>query len=513
MTRNQLLATAAAIVVIATATSWPFRSEYLISWDAANLAFALEKIDIAAHRPHPPGYLGYVFAGRALSPFFRDANGALTAWNVVARSAAGILIALLALSATGGSARAALAATAILVTSPLLWFYASNAEIYPSEMAFSLAIGYAACQALKGRRHAIFWATGLLAVTALFKVSAMVFMAPAVLYAWAYSRPGLRARSALLFAALLACIGAIFLTIQPDFIPLLWMQFSGATGSSRIIGGTGDVGLHFNRNLRDTSTNLLAAVGIVNGAAFVLWMLVDRRLPAEIDRRFLALWALPWLFLLIFVHIGNPGYVLPLLPIASLIIGASYARQSPRIFVGLVALQAAVNVVQVGLFVPPVIAPDAPTTRYRNKTLLERAASDLRPLTFPTRAHVRQSDQAINRLLAVTSDCHAGSWVVAVGAEPVDWRRTTYYLPQATAIELSGANVPERIGRRGETMQISPDPSRIESPCGLLWMSTAASVATLPAGGRHIEGLGWTFPPGSGSVSTSGLTWARLPPG
>jgi hypothetical protein len=41
-----------------------------------------------------------------LSPLFPDANTALTAWNVIARIAAGILIVLLAFSATDGSARA-----------------------------------------------------------------------------------------------------------------------------------------------------------------------------------------------------------------------------------------------------------------------------------------------------------------------------------------------------------------------------------------------------------------------
>ena len=55
MTRKQLLTAAAAIVVIVAGTTWPFRSKRLIGWDAANFAFALQKIDIAAHRPHPPG--------------------------------------------------------------------------------------------------------------------------------------------------------------------------------------------------------------------------------------------------------------------------------------------------------------------------------------------------------------------------------------------------------------------------------------------------------------------------
>jgi hypothetical protein len=181
MTRTLLLAAAAAIVVIVAVTTWPCRSERLISWDAANFAFALQKIDIATHRPHPPGYLGYVFSGRALSLLFPDANTALTAWNVIARSAAGILMVLVAYSATGGSIRAAAASAVILLTSPLLWFYASNAEIYPSEMALSLAIAYGAGEALKGRRRAIYWTAAVLAITALFKVSAMLLMGPAVL--------------------------------------------------------------------------------------------------------------------------------------------------------------------------------------------------------------------------------------------------------------------------------------------------------------------------------------------
>jgi hypothetical protein len=510
MTRKHLLMAAAAIVVIVAATTWPVRSERLISWDAANFAFALQKIDIAVHRPHPPGYLGYVFAGRALSPLFPDANAALTAWNLIARSAAGILIVLLAFSATGGSARASIASAAILLTSPLLWFYASNAEIYPSEMALSLAVGYAASEALKGRRRAIYWTAGLLAITALFKVSAMLFMSPAFLYAWSRSKPGMRARSLLLFAALLSGVGTIFYVIQPDFLKLLWEQFSGATAPSRMVGGAaGDVGLHFNRNIRDTFTSLLAALGLVNGAAFLVWLVAERRLPAVIDRRLIVLWALPWLVLLIFVHIGNPGYVLPLLPIANLIIGASYARRSTAVFVSLVALQAAANLAQVALFAPSVTPPGTPIVRYRDKTLLQRMASDLQPLTFPTRATIRRSDEAIDHLLSVASDCSGGTWVVVAGAEPVDWRRTSYYLPHATAIRLSGDDLPEHIGHGGDFVPVSPDPSPIASPCGLLWMSSAVSVAGLPTGGRHVEGLGWVFPPGSGEVSSASITWSR----
>ena len=363
-------------------------------------------------------------------------------------------------------------------------------------MAFSLAVAYAACEAVKERRHAIYWTVAVLGLTALFKVSAMILMGPVVLYAWSRSKRETLASSALLFALVAGSVAAVFFIIQPDFLTLLWGQFSGATGPSRMVGGTAsDVGLHLNRNTRDTFTNLLAAVGLVNALAFALWAFVERRLPAGIDRWLVVLWAVPWLALLILVHIGNPGYVLPLLPVVCLIVGASYARRGTAAFVGLVVLQAAVNLAQVALFAPAT-TPPTPPPALRDKTLLQRMASDLQPLTFPTRATIRRSDDAIDRLIAVASDCANGAWVVVAGAEPVDWRRTSYYLPHATAIRLTLEGTPEHVGHGGNFVPASADPTPIASPCGLLWMSNAASVQGLPAGGRHIEGLGWVFPPG-----------------
>jgi len=72
---------AAATVSAAIAMRVPFRSHYLHSWDSANYALAMERIDIATHRPHPPGYVGYVMAARGLDAFLRDPNAALVCWN------------------------------------------------------------------------------------------------------------------------------------------------------------------------------------------------------------------------------------------------------------------------------------------------------------------------------------------------------------------------------------------------------------------------------------------------
>src|SRR5438094_7168570 len=94
--RPALWRAAAGCAALVFITRWPFRSHFLFSWDSANFALALDKIDIAMHRPHPPGYLGYVFAGRLLQHVFPDANTALVAWNLIATTVAAFVTAAFA---------------------------------------------------------------------------------------------------------------------------------------------------------------------------------------------------------------------------------------------------------------------------------------------------------------------------------------------------------------------------------------------------------------------------------
>ncbi|HKT81127.1 MAG TPA: hypothetical protein VJP86_12960 [Vicinamibacterales bacterium] len=506
-TRTGRLAFAVAATAFAIATIWPFRSHYLISWDAANFAFALDRIDIAAHRPHPPGYLGYVFAGRALRWIFTDANAALTAWNVAVRSAAAVLVGMFAFSASRGSMRAAVAAAAILLTSPLLWFYASNAEIYPSEMAFALATVFAASASLRGDRAAVVATALVLAITALFKISAMVLLLPLGLYTWWHWRPDDRKRAAWLFAAVFGAIALLFFVLQPNVLQLLWGQFAGATAPSRLGGTATNYGRTLNRNVRDTVVNLAAALGVVNSLAFLFWLIAVRRLPPAVDRRQLSLWAGPWFVLLIFVHIGNPGYVLPLLPVFCLVLGVWYSQLSPATFAAVAILQAIVNLGQIAFFAPPVAGGEV---KYGDKSFVQRVASDLQPLTFPTLATVRRSDVAVDRLLELAASCRSGPWVIVSSGDPVDWRRASYYLPEATSIRLTIEGVPESVSQNGGVRPATDAGEALNSQCGLIWLTTQtqdADVKGLPAGGVYEYGVGWVFPAGAGSTSTSGVKW------
>ncbi len=191
--RVRLAATAGVLFLFVALTIWQTHSRYLFSWDSANYAFAISRIDISLHRPHPPGYLGYVFAARWLAAVVHDPNAAMIVWNVLALSAAGVLTAWLA-EAAGAGAAGTLAAAALLVTAPLVWFYASVAEIYVSELFWTLAIACAARAALNKSVRALYWCAVALAGAAVFKLSAMVLMLPLAGYAWSRAPSDARIR-------------------------------------------------------------------------------------------------------------------------------------------------------------------------------------------------------------------------------------------------------------------------------------------------------------------------------
>jgi len=78
---------ACASAIATLLTRVPLASHYLFSWDSANFAFALDKYNVAAHQPHPPGYPLYVATAWLLRPLFADANAVYVALSVAASAA------------------------------------------------------------------------------------------------------------------------------------------------------------------------------------------------------------------------------------------------------------------------------------------------------------------------------------------------------------------------------------------------------------------------------------------
>ena len=230
----------------------------------------------------------------------------------------------------------ALAVVAILLFSPLLWFHQEIAEIYPSELLVSLVVVFTAWRAARGRNTAIYACAVALAVAMAFKITAAVLTFPAAAYAWTRVPAIDRRRALLLFGVLGGAVVASFLVVQHDLPAVLWQQFVSQTARSRLVGGEAAVPLRsLNRNIRDTLLAAGGSLGLVNAVGLLAWGVFDRKLPRAIDKWLVALWLGPWLFVLVFIHIGRPGYFLPLVPPLCLILGTFYARQRRSVAVTL----------------------------------------------------------------------------------------------------------------------------------------------------------------------------------
>jgi 4-amino-4-deoxy-L-arabinose transferase-like glycosyltransferase len=235
---------------------------------------------------------------------------------------------------------------------------------------------------------------------------------------------------------------------------------------------------------------------------------LDRQRPPALDWRFAAFWAVPWLLEFVVVHIGKPGYVLPLLPLLFIILAGFYARRGRGALVTLISAQIAANVAYVTVLAPA-SASSVPEVRYRDKPRLQRLKSDLQPLTFPTLATLAKSDARIDALLAIDrSTCRSGEWIAVAGADPIDWRRAMYYLPLAHVIRLLPNGETPSIGRNGDVVDVPSSGMSISSECGLLWMTDHPPPVNTEVPGRHIDRVGWMFPSGSGRVTREAVAWA-----
>src|SRR5258708_28673455 len=64
--RAGIIATALATLTFLSRV--PFVGRNLFDWDSLQFALGMQRFDLASHRPHPPGYIGYVMAGRLPGP-------------------------------------------------------------------------------------------------------------------------------------------------------------------------------------------------------------------------------------------------------------------------------------------------------------------------------------------------------------------------------------------------------------------------------------------------------------
>lgn len=162
-----------------------FRSASLDDFDSYNFARALAEFAPARFQPHPPGYVLYVWLGKAALAIAGDARLALVSLSVVSAALACGLV----FAAVSGltHASAALSVALLMAPTPLLWLNADKA-LSDAPALLAQTACFAGLALAIGRRLPA-WLPGLLlGICAGFRPQAVIGLGVACLLAWLWLR-------------------------------------------------------------------------------------------------------------------------------------------------------------------------------------------------------------------------------------------------------------------------------------------------------------------------------------
>ena len=311
----------ALLLGLATALSrLPFVADRLWEWDSVLYARALEHgfhVDdvLAGSRPHPPGYIFYVASAAVVRSTGLDSDHALVAVSIVASGAAVAVCYLLCRRFVGRGLAAAIALA--FAASPLVWLHGEVAMPYIllAPISAGLALAFRDARGAGGRRLAA--TSFLFGALAGFRQDLLLFLFP--LWLWMAVPATRRARVAAVVALIVGCL--IW------FIPSAALSDGPAaylTRSLRQLIGVGGVSANEARSIGINLVLLgdslfwaglaVTALVMVLGLARILAASRGHRIGDEREGRFFALWLGPALLFYVFVHIGEWGFVLSVVP-------------------------------------------------------------------------------------------------------------------------------------------------------------------------------------------------------
>jgi hypothetical protein len=386
-------AVAALLAGIVLASRVPFASHTLWAWDSVLYARALESgfhvgADLADQRPHPPGYIFYVAVAAALRLVTRDSNAAMVLISITASALTAAAIYLLCRRYADRALAIVVALGA--VSAPLVWTYSEVAMPY----ALLGLLGVALAVSLRDARSRA-WPAALLAsiglgIAAGLRQDVLLLLGP--LWLWMILARPWRERVLCLAGLGIACLTwflpSAFLSGGPAaYLASLSGQAARVSELSPAAGGDALL-----RNALLTIYALgwgLLGFALLLVAAIVAALTARRRLSD--DAMFFACWLMPAALVYVTIHIGDPGYLMSMLPglyVACAALLAPIARRAPRAVVTFAAALVALNV---AVFV----ATDAPFSAraiVRHDYAIDYSVAGIRASLQPTTIVLAQSD-------------------------------------------------------------------------------------------------------------------------
>lgn len=443
--------TALGLFVVFLLVRIPTLSRFSVNWDAVNFALGVHQFDLVHHQPHPPGYIGFVAIGRLVNTVTGNPHTALTLISLVAGAVLPAAFYLLARRMM--PRRGALLAAVLLGSSPVVWYYSVVALTYIAAAAVTVVLVWA-CYVARHERSVghLLGAALVLSLLGAIRQTDLVLMVPVFLWSLApfATRVRWRALAVLGVATATWAIPLVWMAGGPTAYLRLAMDLAQLAGGATWIGSFNPVGL-----LQNVSYVLGGLVVGLNVSLIAVPLALRYRIRpwsamSRTDRGMLIRWLVPAIAVYLFLHTGQLGYVLLLLPVGFLIAGVAFghawreverrrgeirqtglARWGLRVATG-VALLVGVNAA--GFFVLPnaalaLLGPGAEGSAFEVAESFVDTRSDVHVRT--RQYHVRANDAYWRELMRYVRPLDPETTaLLSLPANNGSFRHLAYYLPE-----------------------------------------------------------------------------------
>ncbi|MEP7010224.1 MAG: hypothetical protein ABJC13_07870 [Acidobacteriota bacterium] len=315
--------------VVAVLIRIPFAARRMWDHDSIQFALGVERYDLAAHHPHPPGYPLYIGLLKLLRLAGIEPLAGMVGLAILSGGVGAAAMLLLATRLSGGKLWVGIFAAALFATNPLLWFYGELPLLYAVEGGLAVVIAAAVLRMGEGRA-AFYGAVALFALVGGLRQSTMVLLAPLFLYGvWRAWRAG---RLPVPRIALGAALGLVL--VLAWFVPLCLEaggyaeykrigaeHFRTLLPATSILYGAGWGALEHNlevltkwtlQGILPGASALIALIAVAIGLAPRRWR--EPLAALRTNAVPLAFWALPPLAFFALFHVTKAGYTLVYLP-------------------------------------------------------------------------------------------------------------------------------------------------------------------------------------------------------
>lgn len=314
------------IVMLSTV---PFLSTQLYNWDVGQFALGVENFDVQNHQPHPPGYPVYIALAKIINSVINNTHFSLLILSVTFAVLAAIFFYYLILTVTKNKLLS-LATTILFIFNPVFWFYREVALTYTADALAAILVALASFKILFEKKDKYIYLLALtLGIFGGIRPSLITLLFPLALFTLFF----VKKKKDILFAGLLF-IGCCLAW----FIPLIrevggFQDYRAIT--ENLLGASAKgtsifYGAPWSATLAQIKTfyGVLFAglIGIILPLIISIYFFAK---PKYIYKKFkeknshfglirftfiILIWILPAMFIYTFIHFGQPGYILILLP-------------------------------------------------------------------------------------------------------------------------------------------------------------------------------------------------------